>query len=56
MLTETERLAKEYVALEHLLWLASFYEGPLDARILTLPLPQFAYATRLMYALGWVDS
>jgi hypothetical protein len=36
-------------------WFASFYECPLDARIMRLPLPQFAYATRLMYALGWVD-
>jgi hypothetical protein len=52
---DSRHWALEFAALEQLLALCQSEEGVLDDRVLALPDREFASATALMYALGWIE-
>lgn len=53
---EHELREREFAALERLLVLSQFNEGPLDDRLRALPPRAFAHAALCLYELGWIDN
>lgn len=53
LLAEHELREREFAALERLLALTQWWDGPLDERLRALPMPAFSLAVMCLLQLGW---